>query len=149
MPSIHKQELESRRSFCNTCPLNNGKLCLGNNKELKHNLLVGFCSKDLWIKNFKPKPYINPNKKQVIRKKKKPPKIKKQILSFANSMKEWASDRFKVVSNREHKRRLAICLACPSLDPDGWGGSGRCLECGCSVKAKTKIRSQKCPIGKW
>ena len=149
MPSIHKQELESRRSICSNCPLNNGKVCLGNGRNFKHNLLSGFCSKDLWVKNFKPVPYINPKNKKNITKTKKPPKIKKQISLFIKSMRGWAFDRFRIVSSREHKRRLAICRTCPSLDPNGWNGSGKCLECGCAVKAKTKIRSQKCPIGKW
>jgi hypothetical protein len=149
MPSIHKQELESRRSICAKCTLNNGKLCLGNGKEFKHNLLAGFCPKSLWIKNFKPSPIINPLNKRATQKKKRPPKFGKQISLFAQSMKWWFKDWFRVVSPREHKRRLAICAACPSLDPNGWGGSGRCLECGCSVKAKTKIKSQSCPIGKW
>jgi hypothetical protein len=149
MPSISKQELESRRSICNSCPLNNGKACTGNGKEFKNNLLAGFCVKDLWIKDFKPELYVSPLNRANPPKKKAPPKISKQILLFTQSMKKWVNDRFRVVSSREHKRRLAICGSCPSLDPNGWGGSGKCLECGCSVKAKTKIRSQACPIGKW
>jgi hypothetical protein len=148
VPSIHKQELESRRSICKTCPLNNGEVCLGNNNDFKHNIIAGFCPKELWIENFKPVLYINPLSKNLSTKK-KPPAISKQISLFAQSMKGWFKDKFRVVSSREHKRRVAICMACPSLDPNGWGGSGRCLECGCSVKAKTKIRSQKCPIGNW
>ena len=40
--------------------------------------------------------------------------------------------------------RLAICLQCPHLSP-----LNRCLKCGCFLKAKTRLRTEKCPVGKW
>lgn len=42
-------------------------------------------------------------------------------------------------------RRINICEKCPSLDKD----LGRCLECGCFVKAKTRVNFEECPLGKW
>jgi hypothetical protein len=39
--------------------------------------------------------------------------------------------------------RRAACEAC-----DRWD-HGRCGECGCYTFAKTRLRSEKCPLGKW
>jgi hypothetical protein len=149
MASIHIQELRARKSCCQACHLNVKGKCQGNQSSLKHNLLVGSCPLDLWPKDFKVTPYKLKASGSKLRAKKKPPSLGRQVESFSKSMKQWAKDRFRTVPDIEHERRLAICLACPSFDPDGWGGSGRCLECGCSTYAKSRIRSQSCPIGKW
>lgn len=169
---IHIQELNARRSICSSCPHNTGAMCELNGSDLKHNLLAGECPKKLWPENFEPVPYEGPADRQAKegRRQRKelrkalrqaqadalknglppPPSLLNQAKSFASSMKKWAKDGFKNVSKEEHQRRLNICLRCPSYDPDGWGrGIGRCRECGCAVKAKTKIKSQKCPVGKW
>lgn len=39
--------------------------------------------------------------------------------------------------------RRAACESC-----DRWE-HGRCLECGCYTWAKTKLKAEKCPLGKW
>lgn len=41
-------------------------------------------------------------------------------------------------------RRLALCTRCPYLTRDK-----RCTLCGCFVKAKTKVPTEKCPNGYW
>ncbi|MEM1874878.1 MAG: DUF6171 family protein [Candidatus Hadarchaeales archaeon] len=41
------------------------------------------------------------------------------------------------------KRRLNICRQCPFYR------RGRCQICGCFMKAKTSIESEKCPLDKW
>lgn len=41
--------------------------------------------------------------------------------------------------------RLDICKACPHF----LELTSQCKKCGCFMNAKTKIRSAKCPIGKW
>lgn len=43
------------------------------------------------------------------------------------------------------QKRLDVCLECPSLTKV----TKQCKECGCFVVAKTKFKTQKCPIGKW
>ena len=48
------------------------------------------------------------------------------------------------VSAEVREARLALCQACPELR-----SNGRCSACGCHVKAKTWIRRQACPLGKW
>ena len=44
------------------------------------------------------------------------------------------------------RRRLAICMACPTkrLRPDGV-----CDACGCYVPDKVKLNDQHCPDGHW
>jgi len=43
------------------------------------------------------------------------------------------------------KQRFAICEACPRL----FKPTGTCMECGCFMRVKTRIKSQRCPLGKW
>ena len=39
--------------------------------------------------------------------------------------------------------RREICSSCEHND------FGRCSDCGCYLWAKTKLKSEKCPVGKW
>jgi hypothetical protein len=41
-------------------------------------------------------------------------------------------------------KRLAICNRCPYRTRDN-----RCTLCGCFVRAKTKVATEKCPNGYW
>ena len=43
------------------------------------------------------------------------------------------------------ERRMEICRSCPNYIKI----VGTCAECGCFMPAKTKMKSQSCPIGKW
>jgi hypothetical protein len=45
----------------------------------------------------------------------------------------------------ESKRRYDICLECPRLIKI----TKQCLECGCIMPIKTKLKEAVCPIGKW
>lgn len=40
--------------------------------------------------------------------------------------------------------RWRICKGCDQLD-----ATFRCKECGCFMKAKVKLSSASCPLGKW
>jgi hypothetical protein len=42
-------------------------------------------------------------------------------------------------------KRIAICAKCPQFIKD----QNRCSLCGCFLKAKVKMISESCPIGKW
>lgn len=49
-------------------------------------------------------------------------------------------------------KRRQICTACPKLtELQNKSGTFKkvCAECGCFIIPKTKIKSEKCPIGKW
>lgn len=42
-------------------------------------------------------------------------------------------------------RRWSICIDCDRL----FRPTRQCKECGCFMKIKVRIKSQKCPLGKW
>jgi predicted Zn-ribbon and HTH transcriptional regulator len=41
--------------------------------------------------------------------------------------------------------RLKTCDECPRL----YRPTQQCKECGCFVKAKSRIKNSECPLGKW
>lgn len=41
--------------------------------------------------------------------------------------------------------RLTVCHSCDRFDPK----KNRCSECGCYVNGKTKLATERCPLGKW
>lgn len=45
----------------------------------------------------------------------------------------------------EAARRLNICKTCPFFR----ASDERCSQCGCFLSAKTYLRAEHCPIGKW
>jgi hypothetical protein len=47
-----------------------------------------------------------------------------------------------------HEQRLAICGDCEFQKTMAIIGR-YCEKCGCILKAKTKLKWTKCPIGKW
>lgn len=49
------------------------------------------------------------------------------------------------VDEDTEEKRYNICLLCPELIKS----TKQCKKCGCFMKAKTKIKSSRCPIGKW
>lgn len=40
--------------------------------------------------------------------------------------------------------RKAVCDACPERGP-----SNVCKECGCALRAKQRLLTESCPLGKW
>ena len=73
------------------------------------------------------------------------PPIVDQASNFVGSMVNFAKSGFKTTDEEEKERRLNICYDCDRFDK----ASIRCLECGCKLKAKANIDSEKCPLGKW
>ncbi len=53
------------------------------------------------------------------------------------------------VEDFQRQWRLAVCGGCSALEKGSRPAFDRCMECGCFVRAKTTMRSQSCPIGKW
>ena len=49
------------------------------------------------------------------------------------------------------ERRRALCRDCPEAVPCVKNTAKFCMcnKCGCLLKAKTVIASEKCPLGKW
>jgi hypothetical protein len=51
----------------------------------------------------------------------------------------------KAIDKDVFNQRITTCQSCEHFVVD----SSRCLKCGCFIKIKARMRSQKCPIGKW
>lgn len=54
---------------------------------------------------------------------------------------------FRLVSDAQWRRNLAVCAKCDFWDPAGWGGTGKCTHprCGCT-KLKQRMEGQRCPL---
>lgn len=50
----------------------------------------------------------------------------------------------RYVDDATKKRRAAICATCPHKT-----ALNRCKKCGCFIALKTKLNTEKCPVGKW
>lgn len=50
-----------------------------------------------------------------------------------------------VVSHGEAERRKSICRSCEFVDL----ASFRCRKCGCYANLKTRVLTERCPVGKW
>ncbi len=48
-------------------------------------------------------------------------------------------------TEEEAARRFAICKECPELIK----ATKQCKQCGCFMKAKTKLAEAVCPLNKW
>lgn len=75
------------------------------------------------------------------------PSLWKQAKNFAGAMVDHAKDGFKNVDEEEAGRRLSICETCEYFRSEDY----RCShpDCGCFMRAKVKLRSSICPIGRW
>ena len=69
--------------------------------------------------------------------------------NLLKSLKKAGKSFFKgeklAASSAIAEKRITICNECPKFMKD----SARCSLCGCFLKAKIKIASETCPIGKW
>lgn len=80
------------------------------------------------------------------------PSLAKMAGNAAAAMADVAKGWFKGgqvrVAKEEQERRFAICQSCTEwFDPE----KERCRHprCGCYMRLKTWLASQRCPIGKW
>lgn len=69
--------------------------------------------------------------------------LRKKVENSANKAKDSIS--LIIVSTEESTRRMTICESCPNLTVV----TQQCSVCGCFMKAKTKLNSANCPVGKW
>ena len=73
-------------------------------------------------------------------------KASKSLASTAKKASSSIASGKKITSTAElAQKRLDICNKCPSLDHK----YDRCMECGCFVKAKTRLSFEDCPLDKW
>lgn len=79
------------------------------------------------------------------------------VSSVINVAKDAITGKPVKASQKIVSQRLTACSHCASLKryypsmPDGVAiiGGDRCLKCGCKVKLKASVASQRCPLGRW
>lgn len=65
------------------------------------------------------------------------------LLKLTKSIKEWLCAGLPLAKNELHQARYVICKRCPHFN------QFYCRECGCVAFVKTKLFTEKCPVGKW
>jgi hypothetical protein len=48
-------------------------------------------------------------------------------------------------TEEESEKRFNICLECPEII----NTTKQCKQCGCFMRAKTKLKNATCPLNKW
>jgi hypothetical protein len=146
MPYVHIKTLESRKSVCLVCPryVEKNKSCGIDNQGINMKFFLNNCPLNKWpIEEFK-ETHKAPRKQKT-----KDPSLVRKIKSFSRSIYRWARSGFSKASEKQINKRLEICRGCEFWDSEAWGGTGKCKKCGCSTYAKIRLKTEKCPIGKW
>jgi hypothetical protein len=131
--SVGIKTLTSRKLICQQCEFRKNESCSLDGESIRKKAFSGACKV---------------NKFPKIQKRKAPPLLK-QFGTFVGSMKKWAKSGFSKVNNKEFKKRLDLCKSCEWWDSEGFAKTGRCMKCGCSTQAKLRLKTEKCPVGKW
>lgn len=77
------------------------------------------------------------------------PSLVSMAATFSKSMGKWASGGFQLATTEVYNARFEECKRCEFWDSKALNGGGRCKKCGCSTWAKLRLKTEKCPIGKW
>lgn len=72
--------------------------------------------------------------------------ITQQLKNAAGAVGRIVKEGLKKRSKNEQQRLFEICLECEFLTDKILK---RCSKCGCCVNLKTRLETEKCPIGKW
>ena len=79
----------------------------------------------------------------------RPPPLITMAHNFATAANSWVNSNFSKTDDASLEMRLEACRGCEFWSAKGFGGTGRCMKCGCSTWAKLRMATEKCPIGKW
>ena len=72
------------------------------------------------------------------------PSARSRAASLLQAAGRWLADGLQLSDSELEWERSAVCSLC-----HGWDAkAGQCLLCTCT-KLKLKLRSEKCPVGKW
>jgi hypothetical protein len=145
MPYIHAKTAEVRRAICFNCQHFNKDsfMCSANRQNANMNILLNNCPENKWpIWEYKDPP-------KPAKKKPKEPPLHTKVKTLTKSIYRWARAGFLKTSKKQLDQRMEICSGCEFWDSEAWSGTGKCKKCGCSTWAKLRIRTEKCPIGKW
>tara|TARA_R100001443_G_scaffold63424_1_gene73214 strand:+ start:1862 stop:2224 length:363 start_codon:yes stop_codon:yes gene_type:complete len=75
----------------------------------------------------------------------KPPSLKTQLVSFAKAFTGWIKEGAPVVTPKEFADRIITCHVCDKFNKR----QNRCMECGCMVEYKARMKTSECPLNKW
>lgn len=145
MPYIHIKTAEFRRNICKSCPhfLKPAMTCGLDGQDINMKIFLNNCPKNKWpLWEYKEPP--KPKKK-----KQKEPPLRVKVKTLFKSTYKWAIAGFLKTSPKQLDHRMNICKGCEFWDKEAWNGTGKCTKCGCSTWAKLRMRTEKCPIGKW
>lgn len=73
------------------------------------------------------------------------PPLRVRAGTLARAVGRWMANGLPLASEEEFNRRRAICFACDLYDAE----KDRCAKCGCGLKAKPRLATERCPVGKW
>jgi hypothetical protein len=77
------------------------------------------------------------------------PSLTTMAKTVTQSASNWIQSGIPISSKELFEERQAICKACEFWNQKAFGGTGRCMKCGCSTWAKLRMATEKCPVGKW
>jgi hypothetical protein len=145
MPHVHIKTIESRKVVCQACPFykKESNVCGVDRQIINMKVFLNNCPENKWPLEEYVEPPPTPKKKP------KEPPIHVKIGTFSKSIYRWARAGFLKTSKKQLNQRMEICRSCEFWDSSAWNGTGKCTKCGCSTWAKLRIRTEKCPIGKW
>lgn len=78
-----------------------------------------------------------------------PPSITDMARSFFSSAAKFVAAGLPRTPLEQLQVRLDACKACQYWNPEGFGGTGSCRQCGCSTEVKLRMATSACPMGYW
>jgi len=145
MPYAHIKTIEARKRICYSCSRYNKQemVCSVDQQHINLKSFLNNCPENKWpLEEYKEPP-------EPLKKPKKEPPVSVKIKSFSKSIYRWARAGFLKTSKKQLAQRMEICKGCEFWNSSAWNGTGKCTKCGCSTWAKLRIKTEKCPIGKW
>ncbi len=120
-----------------------GSLCEKVNMHVPESFCKIYCKGD--YEKYK---HVDKNigKNKVVHQKSKPqqmPTLVEMAKTFSIAMAGFAKGGFKLVDRTEYFKRRLICEKCEERR------KGRCGKCGCNLKMKSALATEKCPMNFW
>ena len=145
MPYVHIKTIESRRAVCRSCVFyqKEKNVCGVDGQGINMKVFLNNCPENKWPL-WEYKEPVKPAKKKP-----KEPQLHAKVKTLTKSIYRWARAGFLKTSKKQLDQRMEICRGCEFWDSEAWSGTGKCKKCGCSTWAKLRIKTEKCPIGKW
>lgn len=154
LPRTSRECLRERQDICNACEHydpNVGGTCshLGRQMQVKTRMARVTCPLGKWGADMAAEtpppaqPVAAPVPEYV------PPTITGMAKSFFSSAAQFVAAGMPRTPLEQLQVRLDTCRACQYWNPEGFGGTGSCRQCGCSTEVKLRMATSECPMGYW